>query len=149
MRGWCRRCSPIARRCCGSSTACRTTTSADRSPRRAPTSSDSSSTSPTSSSDTDLYRAAWRHGEDTTALGLDTMGRVPHWPEERAHVDVRFVLGHLVAETARHAGHADILREQLDGAVGRFRDRDNMPGVDAAWWAAYLTRVQAAADAHR
>ncbi|KRF49266.1 hypothetical protein ASH01_04870 [Terrabacter sp. Soil811] len=83
------------------------------------------------------------------ALGLDTKGRVPHWPEERAHVDVRFVLGHLVAETARHAGHADILREQLDGAVGRFRDRDNMPGVDAAWWAAYLTRVQAAADAHR
>jgi len=97
----------------------------------------------------DLYRAAWRHGEDTIALGLDTMGRVPHWPEERAHVDVRFVLGHLVAETARHAGHVDILREQLDGAVGRFRDRDNMPGVDAAWWAAYLTRVQAAADAHR
>jgi len=97
----------------------------------------------------DLYRAAWRHGEDTIALGLDTMGRVPHWPEERAHVDVRFVLGHLVAETARHAGHADVLREQLDGAVGRFRDRDNMPGVDAAWWAAYLTRVQAAADAHR
>ncbi|WP_256794878.1 DinB family protein [Terrabacter sp. Ter38] len=52
----------------------------------------------------DLYRAAWRHGEGTIALGLDTMGRVPHWPEERAHVDVRFVLGHLVAETARHAG---------------------------------------------
>ena len=77
------------------------------------------------------------------------MGRVPHWPEERAHVDVRFVLGHLVAETARHAGHADILRAQLDGAVGRFRDRDNMLGVDAAWWAAYLTRVQAAADEHR
>ncbi|WP_020142436.1 DinB family protein [Terracoccus sp. 273MFTsu3.1] len=97
----------------------------------------------------DLYRAAWRHGEGTIALGLDTMGRVPHWPEERAHVDVRFVLGHLVAETARHAGHADILREQLDGSVGRFRDRDNMPGVDADWWDAYLTRVQAAADAHR
>ena len=97
----------------------------------------------------DLYRAAWRHGEGTIALGLDTMGRVPHWSEERAHVDVRFVLGHLVAETARHAGHADILREQLDGSVGRFRDRDNMPGVDADWWDAYLSRVQAAADAHR
>ena len=97
----------------------------------------------------DLYRAAWRHGEGTIALGLDTMGRVPHWPEERAHVDVRFVLGHLVAETARHAGHADILREQLDGAVGRFADRDNMPGVDADWWDAYLTRVRAAADAYR
>jgi hypothetical protein len=77
------------------------------------------------------------------------MGRVPHWPQERAHVDVRFVLGHLVAETARHAGHADILREQIDGSAGRFRDRDNLPEVDGDWWVAYLGRVQAAADAYR
>jgi hypothetical protein len=85
----------------------------------------------------------------TNLLGLDTMGRVPHWPHERAHVDVRFVLGHLVAETARHAGHADILREQIDGTAGRFRDRDNLPEVDGDWWVAYLGRVQAAADAYR
>lgn len=32
---------------------------------------------------------------------------------------LRWVLVHLVEETARHAGHADILREQLDGSVGR------------------------------
>ena len=32
---------------------------------------------------------------------------------------LRWVPVHLVEETARHAGHADILREQIDGAVGR------------------------------
>ena len=58
-------------------------------------------------------------------------------------------LGHLVAETARHAGHADILREQIDGSAGRFRDRDNLPEVDGDRWVAYLGRVQAAADAYR
>ena len=96
-----------------------------------------------------LYRAAWAFGADTVALGLDHPGRVPWWPEERARVDVRLVLGHLIAETARHAGHADILREQLDGSVGRFLGRENLPEGDAAWWRDYLRRVEAAADAHR
>nr|WP_324801930.1 DUF664 domain-containing protein [Stackebrandtia sp.] len=32
---------------------------------------------------------------------------------------MRWVLVHLIEELARHAGHADILREQIDGAVGR------------------------------
>jgi hypothetical protein len=32
---------------------------------------------------------------------------------------LRWVLSHMIAETARHAGHADILREQIDGATGR------------------------------
>ncbi|KRB47483.1 hypothetical protein ASD90_03805 [Terrabacter sp. Root181] len=52
-------------------------------------------------------------------------------------------------EPARHAGHADILREQIDGSAGRFRDRDNLPEVDGDRWVAYLGRVQAAADAYR
>jgi uncharacterized damage-inducible protein DinB len=34
-------------------------------------------------------------------------------------LSLRWVLVHLVEETARHAGHADILREQIDGSVGR------------------------------
>ena len=33
--------------------------------------------------------------------------------------DLRWVLAHLLEETARHAGHADILRELTDGKVGR------------------------------
>ena len=34
-------------------------------------------------------------------------------------LDLRWVVAHLVEETARHAGHADILRELIDGATGR------------------------------
>jgi hypothetical protein len=36
-----------------------------------------------------------------------------------ADVDLRWVLVHMIEETARHAGHADIIREQLDGVTGR------------------------------
>lgn len=35
------------------------------------------------------------------------------------HPSLRWILVHMVEETGRHAGHADILREQIDGAVGR------------------------------
>jgi hypothetical protein len=34
-------------------------------------------------------------------------------------VNLRWILAHLLEETARHAGHADILRELLDGSTGR------------------------------
>jgi hypothetical protein len=33
--------------------------------------------------------------------------------------DLRWVIAHLATETARHAGHADILRELIDGTIGR------------------------------
>ena len=35
------------------------------------------------------------------------------------HKTMRWVLAHMTSETARHAGHADILREQIDGTTGR------------------------------
>lgn len=41
---------------------------------------------------------------------------VPH--RRLGRVSLRWVYVHMIEETARHAGHADILREQLDGAVG-------------------------------
>jgi hypothetical protein len=37
---------------------------------------------------------------------------------DEQHWDLRWVLIHLIEETARHAGHADLLREAIDGAVG-------------------------------
>ena len=40
-------------------------------------------------------------------------------PVEGVRKSLRWVLAHMTTETARHAGHADILREQLDGATGR------------------------------
>ncbi|HEX3906621.1 MAG TPA: DUF664 domain-containing protein, partial [Mycobacteriales bacterium] len=36
-----------------------------------------------------------------------------------AHKSLRWVLAHVTSETARHAGHADILREQIDDVTGR------------------------------
>ena len=51
-----------------------------------------------------------------TELPLDAVGR-PSWHPDR-EVSLRWVLVHMVEETARHAGHMDIMRELLDGATG-------------------------------
>jgi uncharacterized damage-inducible protein DinB len=40
-------------------------------------------------------------------------------PVDDARLSLRWLLAHATSETARHAGHADILREQLDGVTGR------------------------------
>src|SRR5690242_1692709 len=68
---------------------------------------------------TDLYRRVWSHSDETIeALDLDAPGQVPWWPEERRDVTLGRILVHLIAETNRHAGHADIVRELVDGAAG-------------------------------
>lgn len=41
---------------------------------------------------------------------------VPWFPADVEKWSVRWVLLHLIEETARHGGHADIIRESLDGA---------------------------------
>jgi hypothetical protein len=98
-----------------------------------------------------LYRRVWLHGDATVeALPLDARGRVPWWPPERSDVTLHRVLVHLVAETDRHAGHADIVRELIDGGVGVRRDNDNMTDVDDGWWSTYRERLEVAArDADR
>ena len=50
------------------------------------------------------------------------------------------ILVHMIAETHRHAGHADIVRELIDGAAGLRADNDNLPPGDEAWWEAYRER---------
>jgi hypothetical protein len=63
------------------------------------------------------YRRVWAHSDATiSALAVDSPGHVPWWP--RPEVMLFNVLVHMLAETSRHAGHADILREQLDGSTG-------------------------------
>jgi Protein of unknown function (DUF664) len=65
----------------------------------------------------DRYKRVWEHSDATiTALDIAAPGRVPWWP--RPNVKLFTILVHVLTETNRHAGHADILREQLDGAVG-------------------------------
>ncbi|MFI7063882.1 DinB family protein [Kribbella sp. NPDC050124] len=92
----------------------------------------------------DCYRRVWDHADATIdALDLDAPGRVPWWPE--GDVTLHRILVHVLAETNRHAGHADIVREQLDGATGLNPAYSNMPDHDAAWWQSLHTRIEQAA----
>jgi hypothetical protein len=95
---------------------------------------------------TGLYRQAWAHADATiAALPLDAVGRVPWWPAERAEVTLHRVLVHVISETSRHAGHADIVRELIDGAAGLAAGRTNLPDDDQASWAGHRARVERAA----
>jgi uncharacterized damage-inducible protein DinB len=94
-----------------------------------------------------LYRRVWAHGDATVeALDLDVAGTVPWWPEERRHRTLHRVLVHLIAETHRHAGHADVVRELIDGSAGMLATVSNLGSDDPAEQAAHRARVQAAAE---
>ncbi|MDZ7932992.1 MAG: DUF664 domain-containing protein [Rhodococcus sp. (in: high G+C Gram-positive bacteria)] len=94
----------------------------------------------------DLYREAWLHADKTIESNdLDTVGRVLHWPVEKQEITLHRVLVHLVAETNRHAGHADIVRELIDDSVGLRLGNENMADGDAAWWAAYRDELETVA----
>jgi uncharacterized damage-inducible protein DinB len=86
------------------------------------------------------------HADATIAdLDLDAEGLVPWWPDDRKVVTLHQILVHMIAETNRHAGHADVVRELIDGAVGHRADNDNMAPGDAAQWAAYCDRLESIA----
>jgi hypothetical protein len=91
-----------------------------------------------------LYQQATQHADTTIAeLPLDALGRVPWWPPEREHVTLQQIMVHVSVEVARHAGHADIIRELIDGAAG---DNDgNLPDQTAQEWARYRLRLEQAA----
>ncbi|MFJ9455345.1 DinB family protein [Kitasatospora sp. NPDC101447] len=94
---------------------------------------------------TDRYRRAWEHADATiTALAVDASGHVPWWPSP----DVKLfnVLVHMLTETSRHAGHADILREQLDGSTGTTA-RYATPPHDEAFREARRAEIERAARA--
>lgn len=97
-----------------------------------------------------LYRRAWAHTDATVeALDLESLGAVPWWPEDHREVTLHRILVHVATETHRHAGHADIVRELIDGAAGFQMGNDNLPEVDAEWWAAYRDRLEQAARSFR
>ena len=94
-----------------------------------------------------LYRRAWTHSDATiAALPLDAAGQVPWWPDERRDVNLHMILVHMIAETHRHAGHADILRELLDGAAGLRAESSNLPSSDLTWWQEYRRRLDETAQ---
>ena len=97
---------------------------------------------------TGLYRRVWAHSDATIeALRLDATGNVPWWPDERNPVTLHHLLVRLVAETSQHAGHADIIRELIDGTAGLAPDHSSLPSTEQSWWAAHRERVERAARA--
>ncbi|MFQ6852685.1 DinB family protein [Streptomyces sp. 35M1] len=96
-----------------------------------------------------LHRRVTEHADATIAeLPLDAVGRVPWWPDDRNRVTLHRILVHVISDLQRHAGHADIVRELVDGAVGMRSGNENMPPGDRVWWEGYRQRLeQAARDA--
>jgi hypothetical protein len=95
----------------------------------------------------DFANRVWSHSDATIEqLPLDAVGRVPWWPQERAAVTLQQILVHVIAETHRHAGHADIVRELIDGAAGLRKGNANLPDADARWWQSYRARLDEVAD---
>jgi uncharacterized damage-inducible protein DinB len=93
-----------------------------------------------------LYRETWAASDAAVReLGLDAPAHMAWWPEERRDSTLGVVLVRMVEETGHHAGHADIVRELLDG---RGPDDADAYG-DAAYWSSYVAGIQAAADSFR
>jgi uncharacterized damage-inducible protein DinB len=93
-----------------------------------------------------FYHRAWAHADATiAALPLDATGLVRWWPEDRRNATLHRILVHVIAETNRHCGHADIVRELIDGSVGLRKDNANLPAEDHDWWQRYRNRLEQAA----
>ncbi|NHU86027.1 DinB family protein [Kocuria sp. JC486] len=94
----------------------------------------------------DQYRAAATADDDAVrSLGLDAVGYVPWWPEADREPTMMRLVTHVIAETHRHVGHADLLREMIDGAAGLGPLNSNLPvdpTQDAVWWADYVERLE-------
>lgn len=89
-----------------------------------------------------LYHRAWAHADATIgALPLNAVGHVAWWAPERREVTLEHILVHMIAETHRHAGHADIVRELIDGGTGLRADNGNVPDRDQQWWTDYHRRL--------
>ena len=92
----------------------------------------------------DRYRRVGAHSDATIiALAIDAPGQVPWWP--RPAVTLFTVLIHMLTETSRHAGHADILREHLDGSTGTAA-ADAVPQRDPSQQQAHRATIERAAQ---
>jgi len=95
----------------------------------------------------ELYDQVSKHTDATIeTLQLGSVGYVPWWDES---VPLFNIMVHCLTETTRHAGHADILRENIDGSVGVNRETPPLLGRSAKEWAERRKRIEAAAERHR
>ncbi|CAN5578748.1 DinB family protein [soil metagenome] len=94
-----------------------------------------------------VYQRVIAHADATIdELSLDSLGQVPWWPEAHREVPLQLLIVHMIAETNRHAGQADVVRELVDGAAGLRADNSNLAAGDTSWWTDYRDRVEQAAQ---
>ncbi len=93
----------------------------------------------------DFYRRVWSFADATIdELPLDATGAPPWWgPAADNQVTLHHMLVRVIDDLARHAGHADILRESIDGAAGLNTAYPNLPDedFDGTAYLAKLTRI--------
>jgi uncharacterized damage-inducible protein DinB len=93
----------------------------------------------------EAYRRVAAFADETiSGLPLDAPGKVPWWHPDRQDVTLQRIIVHVIYDLSRHAGHADIMREQHDGAVGWQRDNSNLP--DNQDWPSYVLKLTDIAD---
>lgn len=93
-----------------------------------------------------LYRRAGELSDATLdALDLDSHGHVPWWGA-RNPVTLHQILVHLLSDVDRHVGHADILRELIDGQAGTSAEHSNLPPFSATDWVAYRSELTSIAE---
>ncbi|WP_186313492.1 DinB family protein [Paenarthrobacter nicotinovorans] len=73
---------------------------------------------------------------------------VVEWWIKHRHTTVERLLVHMIAESHRHAGHLDIVREQLDGFVGLRPSAPNIPDLTPDQWEEQNLRLKELADGH-
>ncbi len=94
----------------------------------------------------EFYQRACAHSDATiVALDLEQTGSVPNWPEHRRCVTLHQMLVRMLAETTRHAGHADIVRELIDNEAGLHPARHKLPRTEPDYWLALCRRIEEAA----
>ncbi|MGL3807753.1 DinB family protein [Paeniglutamicibacter sp. R2-26] len=95
----------------------------------------------------DFYRSAVETANRNIArLPLDAPATVPWWSPEKRNTTLGRLLIHMNIETARHAGHLDIVRELIDGSTGDRRISPNLPDYDAEAWRILNQKIQSAAE---
>lgn len=90
-----------------------------------------------------FYRRTWEHSTRRSTSFLDAPGHVPWWPEPRPNTNLFAIMVHVLGESIRHAGHADILREGLDGRTGLRAEHEKQ--IDQEARAAHCAKIEQAA----
>jgi hypothetical protein len=81
--------------------------------------------------------------EVAASFVADAPGHVPWWPEPYTNTNLFAILVHVLGETNRIAGHADILREGVDGRTGMRPEHKMQIDEDAR--TAYCAKIEQAA----